>query len=319
MKKTFEIFESSLQDIQLLLDFVNSPQGEMNKLIIFRSVVVLMVAAWEQFIEQLAQKSVSTLTNRIRDSRPLPEEVKQNVASYAVIENRSNLREFSNSVWSLSDKGWKKIYNEFCLDATTKLNTASSENIKLLYKKILGIRDITSNWSFEKLSTEDCVKKLDNLIELRHDIAHGKNNRNCELTFENIISWSGFLICIAELNYQFVSSQISRLSRIQAIIYNLNQKCFIQIIEYASHKEDGIISLEEIKNIGTSAQGNHNKLTFEPWGLLEKINAKNQRITERLVKFYQGEISLPQKVLKFDNNDVIPDPQSPFILFSDLS
>lgn len=319
MKKTLDIFNSSIKDIQLLLDLENTPQGETNKTIIFRSVVVLMVAAWEQFVEQLAQKSVSTLTSHIRDSRPLPEGVKQSIASFSVIQNRSNLREFSNSVWNISDKGWKKVYYEFCLDATMKLNTASSENIELLYKRILGIRNITVNWSFESLSIDDCVHKLDDLIDLRHDIAHGKNNRNSELTIDNINSWIRFIVNIAELTYQHVFSRISSLSRIQAINYNLNQKCFIQIIEYASQKENEILSLEEIKNLGTSAQGNHNKLTFEPWALLEKIDSKNQRITERLMKFYQGEIALPQKVLKFDNDDVISDPQSPLVHFSDLS
>lgn len=318
MKKTLEVFTNSLQDIHSLLNLANLPSEQINKIVVYRSAIVLMVASWEQFIEQLVQKSVLTLTNRIRDSKPVPEEVKQSVAKFSVQDNRSNLREFSNSVWSLSDKGWKKSYYDFCLHSTTELNTASSDNIKLLYWKILGIRDITNDWKVDELSPSDCVTKLDDLIDLRHDIAHGKNNRNSELNSQQIKLLINFLNSIATLTLNSVFSQISDLSRIRAITYNLKQQCFRQIIEYSATKSERNLTLDEIKRLGTSAQGNHKKLTFEPWGLLERIDTQNQRITDRLIDFYQGYIELPQKVFKFDNGDTIPDPDSPFIHFTDL-
>jgi hypothetical protein len=65
---------------------------------------------------------------------------------------------------------------------TSGLHSATSSNIKELFEEILGIRDVSASWAFQKLSARECVEKLDDLVDLRHDIAHGANKRSGELS-----------------------------------------------------------------------------------------------------------------------------------------
>jgi len=201
MKKSLNLFFQSLHEIQLFLKLTESPSGELNEKIILRSIIVLMVAAWEQFIEQLAEKSVLSLTNHLRDSNPIPEKVKQSIAIFTVPENRSNLRGFSNSVWNFSEKGWKKAYHDYCIFNSKELNTASSKNIKRFFENIIGIKDITSNWKYNNLTSVECANKLDDLIDLRHDIAHGANIRQNELNIKNTTFYNNFLREISSLTF----------------------------------------------------------------------------------------------------------------------
>ncbi len=76
MIRSLNNFQTNLKDITVLLD-LSSIIDSSKQRPIFRSSVVLLVALWEQFIEQLAERSVTVLTDRLRDSTPLPDNVKQ--------------------------------------------------------------------------------------------------------------------------------------------------------------------------------------------------------------------------------------------------
>ena len=318
MEKCLNNLLDTMEDIKALLDLSLTEAGQERSLIIFRSAVVLMVAAWEQYVEQLAEISVSVLTARLRDSSPVPEAVKQSVAVFSVKENRSNLKNFSNSVWQFSDKGWKETYAQYCRYSTSKLNTASSANVSELYKNILGISDVTSTWAFDNLLANDCSVRMDDLVNLRHDIAHGANNRSEELNEGYIRNQVEFMTKIVQDTYQTIFDHMTDLSCKQALTYPLTPSCYRKIIAFASQKTTGIITLKEIKSLGSSAQGNHSKLCYAPWGLLEEIDKNTERITDRLIQFSNGELKLPLKILVFDNNDSIPAPNTPYVLISEL-
>ena len=64
MEKCLNNLLDTMEDIKALLDLSLTEAGQERSLIIFRSAVVLMVAAWEQYVEQLAEISVSVLTAR---------------------------------------------------------------------------------------------------------------------------------------------------------------------------------------------------------------------------------------------------------------
>lgn len=112
MKKSLSNLENSLEDVTALLELTQLQISSSQKSAILRSAVVLIIASWEQFVEQLAEASVSVLTSRLRDASTIPEEVKQSISSALVKESKPNLREFSQSVWQFSDKGWKTAYIE---------------------------------------------------------------------------------------------------------------------------------------------------------------------------------------------------------------
>ncbi len=66
MEKTLQNLLETMHDIRALLDLSSTEAGGKHALVIYRSVVVLMVASWEQYVEQLAESSVSTLTARLK-------------------------------------------------------------------------------------------------------------------------------------------------------------------------------------------------------------------------------------------------------------
>ena len=319
MDKCLNNLLDTMRDIRALLDLSSTDAGREHALVIYRSTVVLMVASWEQYVEQLAERSVSTLTDRLRDAGTLPEDVKQSVAMFSVKIERGNPKAYSDSVWQFSDKGWKDAYISYCKAATSELNTASPTNIRELYKNILGIRDVTSKWCFEDLATMDCCVRMADLVDLRHDIAHGANNRAGELEEGFLRSRVEFMTKIAQDMYSTVFNHTAELSCKQAITYSLKPRCFREIIVLAAQKRRRVITVNEIKRLGTSAQGNHNKLCYEPWGLLAKIDRNSRQITDQLIKFSNGELSLPLEILVFDNQDAIPAPNTQYVHISDLN
>ena len=227
MKQSLNILQTNLKDIVALLDLSLTLDSVEQKRGIFRSAVVLLIASWEQYIEQLAESSVSILTARLRDSSPLPENVKQKIAMFSVTENkRNNERKFSDSVWLFADKGWKDAYIKYCGNLTLNLNTASPSNVRDLYMNILGIRNVTSDWHFLELTTEECVTKSQDLVGLRHDIAHGANARQEELEEANIREQTEFIASIAKCTLQTIFHRTADLSHTQAIEYSLSPACF---------------------------------------------------------------------------------------------
>jgi len=320
MDSSLNNLKIAMSDIDTLLSLSYTNDGKGHKNNILRSAIVLMVASWEQFVEQLAENSVITLVKRLRSSEPIPEGVKQSIAIYYVKENRSNKRDFSKSVWQIADRGWKSAYVQYSKDLTSKINSASSETVINLYENILGIRDVTSSWNFNALTPEDCSNRLDDLVNMRHDIAHGANNRASELTDNYVNNLIEFITHIATQTRETVRNHTIKLSceNGQALQYSLTMSCYIDIISLGAEKQDRILTIKEIKSLGSSAQGNHNKLRYEPWRLLDVIDGKTRRVTDRLISFHKGEIKLPLNILVFDNGDAIPAPNTEYILFSEL-
>ena len=155
-------------------------------------------------------------------------------------------------------------------------------------------------------------------MDIRHDIAHGANRRSDEITEVFLRAQADFMTKIANDVYQTIFDYTAELSCEQAISYSLTPKCYRDIIAEASQKANRIITLDDIRALGSSAQGNHNKLCYEPWGLLEVVDAHTRLITDRLIQFANGELRLPLRILVFDNNDSIPEPETAYILISEL-
>jgi len=72
----------------------------------------------------------------------------------------------------------------------------------------------------------------------------------------------------------------------------------------------------DIRDIcGYGAYGNHQKLSLDPWGLVENSpNSKNRRLTKNGRLFVQGKGKIPKTILKDPATNLwVPDPESPLI------
>ncbi len=69
-----------------------------------------------------------------------------------------------------------------------------------------------------------------------------------------------------------------------------------------------------------SAYGNHRKLSYEPWSLLENgLSSRHRKLTEQGAQFVQGNIRIPFQMIKDPSTwEWIADPEADMILITDL-
>ena len=80
---------------------------------------------------------------------------------------------FTWCLWYLDQsKGISKRLREY-QGKSESFHNPTSKNIRKLYQSV-GIQDIWQNWGLKKRTDEKFIKKLDELVRLRHRIAHGK-------------------------------------------------------------------------------------------------------------------------------------------------
>lgn len=78
--------------------------------------------------------------------------------------------------WKLAGDGWKAELNANANDIiermTGRWNTSKSEPIQKLFAKALGISDITARWTWRQNPLRTTIKKLDDFVTPRGEIAH---------------------------------------------------------------------------------------------------------------------------------------------------
>lgn len=135
-----------------------------------KSAIVLLVACWESFVEDLAESAFSIILSRATDPMVFPNNVLAMVAK--------SLRENKNDtfIWKLAGDGWKSIMKSYKLTVFQKytgtLNTAKTAQVDGIYASLIGLKKLSSHWHWRRMSSKNATNKLDALISLRGDIAH---------------------------------------------------------------------------------------------------------------------------------------------------
>lgn len=146
------------------------PGFKPNVGVLNKSAIVLLVACWEAFIEDLAKTAFDILLSRVKSHNLLPKKV--------LAEASKQLRGATDdrAVWRLAGEGWKKVLMEHKEDVLKrhigKLNTPKPDQVDELFEELLGIRNMSSNWHWTGCSVDDATRKLKELVELRGTIAH---------------------------------------------------------------------------------------------------------------------------------------------------
>lgn len=138
--------------------------------VLFRSAVVLLVSFWEAYIEDICSESLNHLVKHATDAEKLPKDIKKQVAD--------ELKAAKNQIemWLLADNGWRH-YLEKRLPTMREarersFNTPKAQNTADFVRKVLGINDIRTSWSFDGITPDMASKQLDKLVEVRGQIAH---------------------------------------------------------------------------------------------------------------------------------------------------
>ncbi len=142
------------------------PGRKHNVEILHKSAIVLLVACWEAFIEDLAENALSALIAGVTNPLAIPSEVRERIAS----------KLSGPKSWSLAGDGWKAACRNHLREVLERtvgqLNTPKTSQVNELFEKVLGHKNLSSDWKWRGRSAKGAQAALDVLVTLRGSIAH---------------------------------------------------------------------------------------------------------------------------------------------------
>ena len=173
--KHLDTLLENLKEVERLLEIhtkvAGSDVGAKHKVeVLNKSGIVLLVACWEAYVEDLAGSSFEFLLRRAKKPSFFPTKV-LNMVSKKVREDKDDRR-----VWDLAGDGWKTVLrnhqNSVIKRYIGNLNTPKPKQIDELFDSLLGLSKISKKWSWHKCKPAQARGRLEKLITLRGEIAH---------------------------------------------------------------------------------------------------------------------------------------------------
>lgn len=134
--------------------------------ILNKSGIVLLVACWEAYVEDLADAALDFMIENAEDHTAFPANVLERVASL-----NTGLK-----AWQLAGDGWQTAmrnnYKAILGKTTGSLNTPRTAQVDELFKKTIGIPKLSASWRWHQRTVASSTKRLDDLVTLRCSIAH---------------------------------------------------------------------------------------------------------------------------------------------------
>ena len=134
--------------------------------ILHKSAIILLVACWEAYVEDLAVASLEHMISTAKDHTVFSKYVLERVGS-----NHSGVK-----AWKLAGTGWKKVLRDNMKGVLAKttgvFNTPRTDQVNKLFQKTIGLTSLSSSWYWPGRSVQQTTKALDGLVTLRGSIAH---------------------------------------------------------------------------------------------------------------------------------------------------
>lgn len=161
-----------------------------------KSAVVLLVACWEVFIEEIGKVAFEYMLRNSKSHNVFPDNV------LFLISDELKRDQNPKSVWSLAGEGWKDLLSTHKEKVLQKylgnFNTAKTEPIDDLFKNLIGFRVVSKNWQWKGMPNETATKHLNDLVGMRGDIAH-KINTNKPVLKNDLIGHINFIQRLAAI------------------------------------------------------------------------------------------------------------------------
>ena len=131
-----------------------------------KSAIVLSVACWEAYVEDLAASALEFMIKNSANHNAFPKSVLERVSS-----KNSGL-----SAWNLAGDGWKKALLDNMKEVLAKtagtLNTPKTAQVDDLFLKTIGLNNLSKTWKWSRRNATQASSALDTLVTLRGGIAH---------------------------------------------------------------------------------------------------------------------------------------------------
>jgi len=140
-----------------------------------RAAVILSMAAWEGFVEDLLRYSVRFMATRLDSPAQLPTTVREVMLQqlYETLRAESKSAAVKANMWSLVGSGWRTNFIRYANGRIRGLNTPNVDNVQRIFKTVTGLKDFACDWGARRWSRQSYVDKLEQSLMLRHRIAHG--------------------------------------------------------------------------------------------------------------------------------------------------
>ena len=164
-------FVSNLREVDRLADIHAAvtkpgPGRKHNVEVLHKSAIVLLVACWEAFIEDLAENALSAVIATATDPLVIPPSVRERITSKLP----------GVKAWELAGGGWKTAcrnhFKEVLERTVGQLNTPKTAQVNQLFERGLGCEHLSSDWKWIGRSVSTAEGALDSLVSLRGSIAH---------------------------------------------------------------------------------------------------------------------------------------------------
>lgn len=162
-------------EIQSLLDIHKQLAGNASKKkhnleVLHKSAIVLLVACWEAYVEDLADLSFDFLMKNAKSPNDFPKKV-LSIAGSSLKADKND-----SKIWDLAGEGWRKtlfkhqekVKNRYI----GKLNTPRPKQIDEMFENLIGIKNISKQLKWQGAPNKNVIERLDKLITLRGEIAH---------------------------------------------------------------------------------------------------------------------------------------------------
>ena len=171
-----DALKSNMAEINRLLAIHKQVAGagagrKLDVEVLNKSGIVLLLACWEAYIEDLAAAAFKRLLTVATEPTAFPEHV---LAIAAKEIKKSDTLTF----WGIAKDGWKAEltkHGQRVLDLYIErgsFNTPSAPKIDRLFSEMVGLTSVSKQWYWGGMSHIRSAEKLAQLIELRGNIAH---------------------------------------------------------------------------------------------------------------------------------------------------
>jgi len=173
--KAIEALVKNTSDVDRLLeihkDVTGTQRGRRRGVeVLNKSGVVLLTAAWEAFVEDLAQEAFDFLLKHAKSSDLIPPKVRT-LASKRLKDAADGIK-----VWQLAGPGWRKVLLSHKARLMERhigtFNTPKPNNIDSLFQGLIGLRHLSSKWTWQAMSVSRARANLIEFVEHRGAIAH---------------------------------------------------------------------------------------------------------------------------------------------------
>jgi hypothetical protein len=202
-------FISNLKEVHKLADIHAAltkpgPGRKHNVEILHKSRVVLLVACWEAFVEDLAKSALSELIATTTNPLVIPSDVRARIASKLQ----------GPRAWDLAGDGWKTVCRNHLKDVLNQtigaLNTPKTAQVNQLFDKVLAHKNLSSDWKWQGRPATTAENALDALVNLRGSIAHRVTTAD-SVKKADVSDAQGLLLRLAWRSHNAVNSNIANL------------------------------------------------------------------------------------------------------------